>query len=196
MLLKQGRKHLFSGSQAGTIIAFPLAGLISDKLGWPYVFYIQVQSQLFEKICDNLTNFQGSACLVWVVIWWFYVSDTPSTHKYISLEEVRYIEEGKVQANKAPPVPWRDLLTSLPFWAIFVANFGNNWGFHLLLTELPIYLKTILKRDINSNALLSALPYACMWAFSILVSYLADKAISKNLIKTGVVRRIATTIGN
>lgn len=167
-----------SGSQAGTIIAFPLAGLISDKLGWQWVFYIQ-----------------GSACLIWVVVWWLYVSDTPSTHKYISLEEIKYIEGDQGKPSKAPPVPWKDLLTSLPFWAIFVANFGNNWGFHLLLTELPIYLKTILKRDINSNALLSSLPYACMWAFSILVSYLADKAISKKIVKTGVVRRIATGIG-
>ena len=76
-----------------------------------------------------------------------------------------------------------------------MANFGNNWGFHLLLTELPIYMKTILRRDINSNALLSALPYACMWAFSLLVSYLADKAISKKMLPTGIVRRIATAIG-
>ena len=76
-----------------------------------------------------------------------------------------------------------------------MANFGNNWGFHLLLTELPIYMKTILRRDINSNALLSALPYACMWAFSLLVSFLADKAISKKILPTGIVRRIATSIG-
>ena len=76
-----------------------------------------------------------------------------------------------------------------------MANFGNNWGFHLLLTELPIYMKTILRRDINSNALLSALPYACMWAFSLLVSYLADKAINKKILPTGIVRRIATAIG-
>ena len=86
-------------------------------------------------------------------------------------------------------------LLSSTFKAIFVANFGNNWGFHLLLTELPIYMKTILRRDINSNALLSALPYACMWAFSLLVSYLADKAISKKILPTGIVRRIATAIG-
>ena len=79
--------------------------------------------------------------------------------------------------------------------AIFVANFGNNWGFHLLLTELPIYMKTILRRDINSNALLSSLPYACMWAFSLLISFLADLAISKKILRTGIVRRIANTIG-
>lgn len=140
-------------------------------------------------------SLQGSSCLVWVAVWWFFVSDTPDTNKYISAEEVKYIQGDQIPSQKAPPVPWKELLTSKPFWAIFVANFGNNWGFHLLLTELPIYMKTILKRDINSNALLSALPYACMWAFSLVVSFSADKAISNRILKTGIVRRIATTIG-
>lgn len=132
-----------------------------------------------------------------MAIWWWFASDTPSTHKYISEEEKNYIEDQKGQTSNAPqaPVPWRHLLTSLPFWAILVANVGNNWGFHLLLTELPIYLKTILKKDISQNALFSALPYALMWAFSLLISYLADKAISKRVLRTGIVRRIATFIG-
>lgn len=139
---------------------------------------------------------QGAACLVWVAIWWWFASDTPSNHKYITMQEIKYIEAGgQKAAGPAPAVPWRHLLTSLPFWAILVANVGNNWGFHLLLTELPIYMKTILKKDLSQNALFSALPYALMWAFSLLVSYLADKAISKQILRTGVVRRIATFIG-
>ena len=165
------------GSQAGTIIAFPLAGVICNSLGWEWVFYIQ-----------------GGACLIWVVVWWFYVSDTPAEHAYISPEEVAYI--GQVSSKVSPPIPWRSILTSLPFWAIFVANFGNNWGFHLLLTELPIYMKTILRRDINDNALLSSLPYLCMWGFSLVISWLADKTITNKWLKTGVVRRIATAIAH
>ena len=133
-----------SGSQAGTIIAFPIAGVICDSLGWEWVFYIQ-----------------GTACLVWVIVWWIFVSDMPSTNRYITVEEIQYIESDQKTSTKPPPIPWKSLLSSMPFWAILVANFGNNWGFHLLLTELPIYMETILRLDINSNALLSALPYAC-----------------------------------
>jgi hypothetical protein len=29
------------------------------------------------------------------------------------------------------------MATSMPFIAIVFANFANNWGFHLLMTELP-----------------------------------------------------------
>ena len=134
----------FTGSQAGTIIAFPIAGVICNSLGWEWVFYIQ-----------------GGACLVWVIVWWIFVSDRPSTNRFITMEEKQYIESDQKTSSKPPPIPWKSLLTSMPFWAILVANFGNNWGFHLLLTELPIYMETILRLDINSNALLSALPYAC-----------------------------------
>ena len=38
------------GSQAGTIIAFPLAGVICNSLGWEWVFYIQVRLFQHTKI--------------------------------------------------------------------------------------------------------------------------------------------------
>ena len=65
---------------------------------------------------------------------------------------------------------YRSLLTSLPFWAILVANFGNNWGFHLLLTELPIYMETVLKKDINSNVS----RYVCKYHIILIATYTSN----------------------
>lgn len=48
-----------------------------------------------------------------------------------------------------PPVPWRAVFTSLPFWAILVAHTCSNWGWYMLLVELPIYMKSILNFDIK-----------------------------------------------
>lgn len=83
-----------------------------------------------------------------------FVSDSPATNKFISNEELVFIESDQ-KTSESPPadVPWKSLLTSMPFWAILVANFGNNWGFHLLLTELPEFLKRVLKKDIGSNGI-------------------------------------------
>ncbi len=83
--------------------------------------------------------------------------------------------KGLELSKKTNSVPWKSIFRSMPFWAILVANFGNNWVFHLLLTELPIYMKTILGQNLSDNSLYSALPYACMWAFSFVVSYLVKK---------------------
>ena len=80
------------------------------------------------------------------------MSDSPATNRFISNEELVYIEADQKTSTKPPAdIPWKQLLSSMPFWAILVANFGNNWGFHLLLTELPEYMVRILKKDISSN---------------------------------------------
>lgn len=47
-------------------------------------------------------------------------------------------------------MPWKAALTSVPFWAILVAGLGNNWGFYTLLTDLPLYMKTMMQQDIES----------------------------------------------
>ena len=155
--------------------------MISDKLSWRWVFYIQ-----------------GSACFVWLLLWIICVTNAPAGHPWISKEEIFYIEEGLenvAEKAKVPPVPWSHLFRSMPFLPIFVANFGNNWGFHLLMTEIPEYLKNMMNKDIGKNALLSSLPYACMWIYSLVLGYILDILRERKTLSTTIVRKIATFSG-
>lgn len=46
------------------------------------------------------------------------------------------------------------ILTSVPFWALAIAHCGQNWGFWMLLTELPTYMASILKfnfKEVRKN---------------------------------------------
>ena len=90
----------------------------------------------------------------------------------ISREEREYIEAGLPATDKeSPPVPWSRIWTSMAFWAILVANFANNWGFHLLLTELPQYLSEIFPDYMDTGSkkgLWTAIPYGTMWIGQIL----------------------------
>lgn len=47
------------------------------------------------------------------------------------------------------PVPWLSIVTSGPVWAILVAHVCNNWGGYTLLTNLPTFMKEVLKYDIK-----------------------------------------------
>ena len=58
------------------------------------------------------------------------MSDTPAQNKYISAGEVEYIERGRdnlAPNKKAPPVPWKDLFTSMPFWVRLLLD-QSRWN--------------------------------------------------------------------
>lgn len=46
-------------------------------------------------------------------------------------------------------MPWKAVLTSPPFLAIVVAHTCSNWGWYMLLIELPFYMKQVLKFNIT-----------------------------------------------
>ena len=56
----------------------------------------------------------------------------------ITQAERDYIAAGLPATNAVSlPIPWKSIITSIPFWALMFSNIANNWGFHLLMTELP-----------------------------------------------------------
>lgn len=41
------------------------------------------------------------------------------------------------------------IMTSLPFYAILFAHMGQNYGYETLMTELPTYMKQVLRFSIK-----------------------------------------------
>jgi len=173
---------IYAGSQMGTIVGLTLSGLIVDSLGWEAVFYIE-----------------GPVALIFLLMWMTLVYDSPEQHPRISDKEKAYIARamGKTGNNqKKMPVPWKSIATSVPFWALLVANVSNSWGFYMMLTELPIYMKTILHFDTKSNALLSSLPHLFMWIFSIFIAQISDWLSHNQHVSVTTIRKTANTISH
>ena len=116
----------FSGSYIGTVISMPASAYLATELGWPSVFYVF-----------------GAIALVWYVFWCFFVSESPIDDPRISQDELEYIKHslGNVEAKRDIKHPWKQILTSIPVWAIIVSHFVDNWGFYTLLTQLPTFMK-------------------------------------------------------
>jgi ACS family sodium-dependent inorganic phosphate cotransporter len=58
------------------------------------------------------------------------VYDTPEAHPRISKSEKDLIEAslaGNVDLKKSLPVPWKQILTSLPFLGLMATDMGNSW---------------------------------------------------------------------
>ena len=88
-------------------------------------------SYIFIEICSIL--FAGALGLIWTVVWWFLVYETPLVHPKITPREKKYLEvycHLKAEKGKKPPFPFLKVATSLPFMATIVAHFVFNWGYY------------------------------------------------------------------
>ncbi|KAG8229382.1 hypothetical protein J437_LFUL000903 [Ladona fulva] len=166
----------------------PICGWLSSTkgAGWPSTFY------LF-----------GAIGLLWTIVWLLFASSSPEDHRWISEKEKNYILNslGKQRQHvgdgtKHLATPWKEIWTSLPFWAVILAHCGQNWGFWTLLTEMPTYLNSVLHFDLNENGLLSALPYLVMWIFSIIIGWISDKALAKGWLSVAVTRKLGNSIAH
>ncbi|XP_065204133.1 putative inorganic phosphate cotransporter [Planococcus citri] len=171
---------VFAGAQVGNVISMAVTGIIIQKLGWPYVFYIY-----------------GFFGIVWYIVWITFISDKPSTHRFISEHEKKYLEENvhdiTDERKNLPSTPWKKILTSGPVWGVVIAQIGHDWGLFTIITDLPKYMKSVLHLSVAENGTLSALPYLNMWIFALFSGYVCDWLIEKKGFGITIVRKIFVT---
>lgn len=175
----------YAGAQVGNVITFPAAGFLCKygfADGWPSIFYVL-----------------GGICLLWVAAWMFLISNSPAQHRRITDIERRYIlatlKSGETDDEHKKRIPWRSIATSMPNYAIIVSNVTSDWGAYTLLTNIPTYINEVLKFDIASNGLVSALPYIGMWATMNFSGWLSDLVRKRNLLSTGTTRKAMDAFG-
>lgn len=122
----------FSGSYVGSLAALSLGGLIAEYISWQAIFYIF-----------------GSCGVIWSVLWFIYIFESPADHSKIQLEERLFIESSLINNRLGQNIPWKEILTSAPVWAIVFAHFAENWGFYTFLTEMPTFLSETIKYKID-----------------------------------------------
>ncbi|CAL1281275.1 unnamed protein product [Larinioides sclopetarius] len=171
---------IYTGCTVGNVMSFALSGIISDTLGWPFVFYIF-----------------GILGIIWTFFWLFLVSETPELHPCITIEEIDHIRRGQESSGvwKTPDVPWKAILSSRYVWALVITSFGQGWGYYTLLTELPTYLAQILHFDIKKNGVLSAFPYLMQACLAISSSFIADNLRTSGRFRINTIRKLFNSIG-
>ncbi|XP_072551178.1 vesicular glutamate transporter 3 [Salminus brasiliensis] len=169
----------FCGSYAGAVIAMPLAGILVQYVGWPSVFYIY-----------------GVFGIIWYTFWLLLAYESPAVHPTISEVEKTYIEttigEGAnlMSATEKFKTPWRQFFTSMPVYAIIVANFCRSWTFYLLLISQPAYFEEVFGFPISKVGILSAVPHMVMTIIVPIGGQLADFLRSRKILSTTTVRKI------
>ncbi|XP_076316717.1 vesicular glutamate transporter 2-like [Tachypleus tridentatus] len=168
----------FCGSYAGAVIGMPLSGMLTDRIGWQTCFY-----------------FYGACGLLWYIFWMWLTFQSPGKHPTITQQELIYLQRslGNVSNSSSlqlRSIPWKRMLTSLPVYAIVVANFARSWSFYLLLISQPMYFKEVLHFHIDKSGILGALPHLLMTIIVPIGGQLADMIRRKNLMTTTLVRKL------
>ena len=174
---------IFVGPDVGIIAGMLLAGVLSDygfAGGWPSVFYV----------------FGMFGC-VWSVAWFLLCYNSPSTHPRISTVERKYWETmiGTTDLVAHPPTPWREILTSVPVWALAAACFSFSWGYCTLSTCLPLYMHDVLGLDMTKNGVYSAVPFVSAIVALPVAGLFADWLRAPGRLSTNVVRKIFCVAG-
>lgn len=165
-------------SSLGAAITMPVCGFLISSLGWASVFYVT-----------------GGIGVVWSLAWFTFIYESPATHPRITAEERHEIEEaiGTSTSKKRPSyVPWRQLLTAGPVWAIVITHGCSVFCYFTVVNQLPTYMKYILHFNIKKNGLLSSLPYLGKYVMAVAASYLADYLRATGKLTTTATRKIFT----
>ncbi|XP_046680590.1 putative inorganic phosphate cotransporter [Homalodisca vitripennis] len=172
---------VFVGTQFGTMITMFVAGyLAASPWGWPSIFY-----------CTGLCG------VLWSVVWLFVGADSPDSHPSISDHERKYIKSTLINNSdncSSMSTPWKAVATSVPVWALMFCHLCNNWGYWTIATMLPSYVSKVLHFDIQSNGMISSMPFLTKCVLSGVFGVIGDAILEKQLLSLNVAKKLWNTI--
>lgn len=96
---------------------------------------------MFLDLKINYENQSGALGLLWYAVWLLVVRSSPDKDRFISNDELVYIQRTVNPPNQSKRIiPWKALLTSKAVYAIVCSQAAFNWGFNTMLTHMPTFL--------------------------------------------------------
>uniref|UniRef100_A0A915DMM3 Uncharacterized protein n=1 Tax=Ditylenchus dipsaci TaxID=166011 RepID=A0A915DMM3_9BILA len=142
---------------------FPLAGILAQTVGWPWVFYSHAFLGFFI-----------------FSLWAVFYRDHPQVHSCVSEAELQKIEFGQqapVKHKEYKP-PYTQILSTSSIWAILIAVIGNFSIIQFANTFLPMFLRTALNYSISTSGLVSAIPLFFQFIVKWVTGYTTDHLTS------------------
>lgn len=169
-------------SSLGAALTMQLCGVLIEWIGWASVFYVT-----------------GVIGVIWSIVWFLIIYDSPADHPRISREEREEIERKIAEGDGSGPnvkpskVPWVPILTSPAVWAIIIVHACSVFCYFTIVNQLPSYMDKVLGFKIKKNGFLSSLPYFGKYLMAVLSSNLADYLRLTGKLSTTATRKIFTT---
>lgn len=124
--------------------------------------------------------------------------DTPSSHPRISATEKEYLHKeigDLIETKEFFQIPWSSMLTSPAVWVLIFVQWGHEWGFYVLASEFPNYLKLVLKFNYVELAWYTSLSFMVSFMSSVLCGVVCDDRVNRELVSRTRARKIFTVTG-
>lgn len=178
--------------KVGVMIGFMAGSMINGFLPWQFMFYIL-----------------GLVGLAWSALWAFFASSLPGEHKFMSKEELAYIQhclerrdnswkpKGASGAAKektrrrSKSAPWLRIIKNPVVLAFAFTKFTVKLSTDAQTTQVPRYLSQVFQISDQLNGLLNGANFAIQAVFTGAVAYVANQMVVNKqfgLNKTGIRR--------
>ena len=151
-----------------SIITGPLSGWIISNYSWREMFIVE-----------------GIVSLLLMAVWLPLVNDHPHEAKWISKEELDYIEnslaEEQAALSSGKNASYKEVLSSLNMWKLIIIYFALQVGFYGFSLWLPTLLKQITKSGLGMVGMLSILPYIMCIIGQYIFAQACDKTMNRRL---------------
>ncbi|WP_323908012.1 MFS transporter [Aeromonas veronii] len=130
-------------------------------------------------------------------ITWFLVYRSPRKHKWISQNELTYIEEGQekhLTANEGKP-EIKEIIKQRNFWGLAIARFLADPAWGTLSFWMPLYLTSVMHLPLKEIAMFAWLPFLAADFGCIAGGFIAKFFMEKLNMTTLNARRATFTIG-
>jgi ACS family sodium-dependent inorganic phosphate cotransporter len=104
-------------------------------------------------------------------------------------------QQKKKKRVVADGIPWRQIMSSLPVWAIIANNFTFHYALYVLMNWLPTYFEKGLNQSLHSMGFSKMLPYLVMFIFSNVGGVVADHFVTSRLLSVTNTRKLLNTVG-
>jgi MFS transporter, ACS family, hexuronate transporter len=152
---------LTSGTSIGAVAAPAVVPWLAASYGWQAAFLV-----------TGLTGF------VWLGFW-YLMYYAPQKHKGVSLRELQYIDDGRVEEDKGPSVSWMALLKVRPTWAFIMGKLLTDPIWWFMLFWLPSYFSSRYHLDLKNLGLPLIVVYVATSIGSVSGGWLSSRLIAR-----------------
>jgi ACS family glucarate transporter-like MFS transporter len=175
-----GSSFLTLGTGIGGTITPPLIAWITQRWGWRISFYLSGLLGLFV-----------------VLIWEWYVTNTPNEHAKVNAAELASTPyDPRMNGQKTREfhkTPWRKMLSNRSVWGILLGYLCQGFPMYFFHTWFFIYLVRIRHLSISQGGFWGSTPFLAVAIMAPLGGWFSDIAVRRLGKRNG--RRIAVCIG-